>query len=253
MTPKLAGRHVLVTGANRGIGAELVRAALSRGASTVLAGSRDSSALAPADGVVPVQLDLTVPDQIRAAAQQHPEVNLLVSNAGVPCYHPVLGDGDERAFTDAMDVNFYGPLRLVRAFSDSVRRPGAGVVFVLSVGAVALSRSSPVYSASKAACLMMALAVREELRESGAHVTVVLPGFVDTEMSTALHMPKASAADVAGRILDGWSAGERTVWPDRFAEVVRTTIGADYHRLLDDPRGTMTDVQAAFVRAVDGG
>ncbi len=246
----LEGRRVLVTGANRGIGGELVRAALARGASTVLAGTRDPDAFPPADRVVPVRLDVSAADQISAAAAEHPDVDLIVSNAGVSCYRVVLGDGGEDEFARAMDVNFLGPMRLVRAYADSVRRPDAGVVFVLSVGAVALSRSSPIYSASKAACLMMALAVREELRESGAHVTVVLPGFVDTEMSTALRMHKASAVGVAERILDGWSSGQRTVWPDRFAEVVRDAVGPAFERLLDDPRATMTGVQAAFLESV---
>lgn len=248
----LEGRRVLVTGANRGIGAELVRIALARGASTVLAGTRDPESFPAMDHVVPVLLDVTAEDQIRAVAAAHPDVDLIVSNAGVSCYRPILGAGDDHDVLRTLDVNFLGPMRLLRAYGNSVRRPGAGAVFVLSIGAVALSRSSPIYSASKAACLMLALAVREELRESGAHVTVALPGFVDTEMSTRLQMPKARPADVAVRILDGWSAGERTVWPDAFAEVIRETVGADYERLLDDPWAAMTDVQAAFLRAVDG-
>jgi len=248
----LEGRRVLVTGANRGIGAELVRAALARGAGTVLAGVREPAAYAPADRVVPVRLHMSAPDQISAAAADHPEVDLIVSNAGVSCYRPVLAEGGEEEFARAMEVNYLGPMRLIRAYADSVRRPDAGVVFVVSVGAVALSRSSPIYSASKAACLMMALAVREELRESGAHVTVVLPGFVDTEISASLQMPKARAADVADRVLDGWSAGERTVWPDRFAEVVRANVGPDFERLLEDPRAVMTGIQAAFLQSVQG-
>ena len=242
----LEGRTVLVTGANRGIGASLVRAALARGAAAVLAGTRDPDGLPPLDRVRPVQLDVTDPDQIRAAAQRYPDVDLIVSNAGVPCYRPVLGPGGEDEFARAMEVNFLGPLRLVRAWADTLRRPDAGVVFVVSVGGVALSRSSPVYSASKAACLMVALAVREELRDSGAHVTVVLPGFVDTDIAASLTMPKADPADVAGRILDGWSAGELTVWPDRFAEAVRDTVGPDFVRLLDEPAAVMTALQAAF-------
>lgn len=245
----LEGRCVLITGANRGIGAQLVRAALARGAATVLAGTRDPDGFPPADRVLPVRLDVSDPKQIRAAAQLHPDVDLIVSNAGVPCYRTVLGPGGEDEFERAMEVNFLGPLRLVRAYADTLRRPDAGVVFVVSVGGVALSRSSPVYSASKAACLMVALAVREELRESGAHVTVVLPGFVDTDISASLTMPKADPAEVAARILDGWSAGERTVWPDRFAEVVRDTVGPGFERLLDEPAAVMTAVQTAFREA----
>ena len=83
------------------------------------------------------------------------------------------------------------------------------MIFVLTVGAVALSRSSPVYSASKAAGLMLALAVREELRDDGATVTVVLPGFIDTEMAANFDRPKASPMQIAERSLDGWLAGRK--------------------------------------------
>ena len=115
---------------------------------------------------------------------------------------------------------------------------------MLSVSSVALSRSAPGYSASKAAGLMLALGVREEL--PGKQVTLALPGFVDTEMSARLMMPKADPREVADRILDGWVAGENTVWPDAFAEAVRDILGADYLRLLDRPREVMTEVQQAY-------
>jgi short-subunit dehydrogenase len=94
---------------------------------------------------------------------------------------------------------------------------------------------------------MLALAVREELRGTGAHVTIVLPGFMDTAMAAGFDLPKASPTHVAERSLDGWSAGQNTVWPDRFAEVVRGAVGEKYQRLLDEPRTTRSEMQAAFL------
>ena len=246
----LAGRRVLVTGANRGIGAQFVESALARGAAHVVAAARDVASLPaftdPAR-VVPVRLDVTDAEQVAAAAAAHPDVDVLVSNAGIPCFRPVLGDaGTEAAFRQALDVNCFGPLRLARAFAANLRRPGAGAVFVLSVAAVALSRSSPGYSASKAAALMLALGLREELREAGVQVTVVLPGFVDTEMSTPLTMPKADPRMVADAALDGWAVGEATVWPDPFARLVRDSIGEPLRQLLDRPREIMTAIQQTY-------
>jgi NAD(P)-dependent dehydrogenase (short-subunit alcohol dehydrogenase family) len=230
-------RRVLVTGANRGIGRELVRVALDRGAACVYAAAREPALVTPHERVVPVRLDVTDPAQIAAAAA-HADVDLLVSNAGVACYGPALSD-DATALRHALEVNLFGPLALARSFA-----PAAGIVFVLSVAAVALSRSAPGYSASKAAGLMTALAVREEL--PGVAVTVALPGFVDTEMSAPLSMPKENPRTVAERILDGWADGVPTVWPDAFAELVRDTVGADFVHLLDRPREVMTAVQAAY-------
>lgn len=231
----LAGRTVLVTGANRGLGAHFVRAALDRGAGRVYAAAREPGAVAATARVEAVQLDLAEPERIEALARL--DVDLLVSNAGVSCYGPALAD-DEGPLRRALEVNALGPLRLVRALRPS------GVVFVLSVAAVALSRSSPGYSASKAAGLMTALGVREEMPET--QVTVALPGFVDTEMSAPLAMPKADPADVAARTLDAWLAGQNTVWPDAFAEQVRDAVGPEFLRLLDRPRDVMTAIQEAY-------
>lgn len=249
----LTGRKVLITGANRGVGAAFVRAALSRQAATVVAGARDTAALPPfedAARVVPARLDVTDRTQIAAVASEHPDVDLLVCNAGVTCQQPVLSGVEEATFREVLEVNFFGPLALARAFASALRRPASGVIFVLSVSAVALSRSAPIYSASKAACLMLALDLREELRDSGGTVTVVLPGFIDTDMGAAFsHTAKATPAQIAELSLDGWLAGQHTIWPDRFAELVRDALGEPFRALLDEPRQAMTAVHAAFREA----
>jgi NAD(P)-dependent dehydrogenase (short-subunit alcohol dehydrogenase family) len=249
LTADLTGRRVLVTGANRGLGRSLVEAALTRDAALVYAAARELGSLpkySDPGRVIPVRLDVTKADEIAAAALEHADVDVLVSNAGISCFGPIVG-GDVSAIREAMEVNFFGPVRLVQAFGAQLRRPDAGVVFVLSVASVALSRSSPGYSSSKAAALMMALGVRDELAGTGATVTLSLPGFIDTEMSTPLTMAKASPDDVAARTLDGFLAGDRTVWPDRFAELVRGVVGESFAALLADPRRVMTDVQRAYV------
>jgi NAD(P)-dependent dehydrogenase (short-subunit alcohol dehydrogenase family) len=246
----LTGRKVLITGANRGVGAAFVNAALSRHAATVVAAARDPaspSGLAGTVRVVPARLDVTDRAQVAAVAAEHPDIDLLVCNAGVTCQRPLLSDVTDAALREVMEVNFFGPLGLARAFAPALRRPRSGVIFVLSVSAVALSRSAPVYSASKAACLMLALDLREELRESGATVTVVLPGFIDTDMGAAFgSTAKATPAQIAALSVDGWLAGQHTIWPDRFAELVRDTVGEPFRALLDEPRQVMTAVRAAF-------
>jgi NAD(P)-dependent dehydrogenase (short-subunit alcohol dehydrogenase family) len=245
----LTGRKVLITGANRGVGAAFVTAALSRGAATVVAGARDPASLPSFPDhtrVVPVRLDVTDRAQIVAAAAAHGDLDLLVCNAGVTCQRPLLSDVTDAALREVMEVNFFGPLSLARAFADSLRRPGSGVIFVLSVSAVVLSRSAPAYSASKAACLMLALDLREELSDSGGTVTVALPGFIDTDMGAAFGGAKATPAQIAALSLDGWLAGQHTIWPDRFAELVRDTVGEPFLALLDEPRQVMTTVHAAF-------
>jgi NAD(P)-dependent dehydrogenase (short-subunit alcohol dehydrogenase family) len=246
----LAGQKVLITGANRGLGATFVEAALARRADTVYAAARNPASLpqfSDAARVSPLRLDVTDQEAMIAAATEAKDVDLLISNAGAPCYGPVFGDKDENTFRAALEVNLLGPLRLVRAFTGPHVRRATGVIFVLSAAAVALSRSAPMYSASKAACLMLALAVREELRDNGATVTIVLPGFMNTGMAANFDVPKASPMQVAERSLDGWLAGHNTVWPDRFAEVVRDAVGDKFQRLLNEPRTTRNEMQTAFL------
>jgi NAD(P)-dependent dehydrogenase (short-subunit alcohol dehydrogenase family) len=247
VTADLTGRKVLITGANRGVGAAFVSAALDRRAATVVAAARDPTTLQDTENVVPARLDVTDRAQVTTVADEHPDVDLLVCNAGVTLQRPLLSDVTDEALREVMEVNFFGPLSLTRAFAPALRRPGSGVIFVLSVSAVALSRSAPVYSASKAACLMLALDLREELRDSGATVTVVLPGFIDTDMGAAFgSTAKATPAQIAALSLDGWRSGRHTIWPDRFAELVRDTVGEPFRALLDEPRQVMTAVHAAF-------
>jgi NAD(P)-dependent dehydrogenase (short-subunit alcohol dehydrogenase family) len=246
----LTGRKVLITGANRGVGAALVAAALSRQAATVVAAAREVASLPPFGDparVVPARLDVTDRARIATVANEHPDVDLLICNAGVTCQRPLLSDVTEAALREVLEVNFFGPLSLARAFGPGLRRSGSGVIFILSVSAVALSRSAPIYSASKAACLMLALDLREELLDSGATVTVVLPGFIDTDMGAAFgSTAKATPAQIAALSLDGWLGGQHTIWPDRFAELVRDTVGGPFRALLDEPRQVMTAVHAAF-------
>ena len=73
---------VLITGANRGIGLAFAREALARGAKRVYAASRQPAKVT-LDGVVPVELDVTRPEQVARAARELGDVTLLINNAGV--------------------------------------------------------------------------------------------------------------------------------------------------------------------------
>src|SRR4051794_22472065 len=111
---QIAGRRVLLTGANRGLGRHFLDALVARDAQRVYAAARDLRSLAPVvaqhgDRVVPVELDVTRADHIRTVAEQLPEVELLVSNAGQACAVPVLEPADDAPFRAVFEVNFFGP------------------------------------------------------------------------------------------------------------------------------------------------
>lgn len=248
---ELAGRRALVTGASRGLGEQFVEALLARGVDRVYAGARNPEALLPltarhGDRVVPVRLDVTIPGEVQAAAEYCQDADLLVSNAGQACFGPVLAASDIALFRSVFEVNFFGPLALVRALGPQLRAHRGGVLFVLSLAALVISRSSPVYSASKAAAMMLATAVRSELKGDSVVVTSSFPGFIDTDMMAGVETPKAQPRVVADRSLDGWQAERTSVFPDHLAELVEQAVLRNMAAVLDDPHALMTELVSAL-------
>lgn len=224
----LEGMNILVTGANRGIGAALVEAAIARGAGRVYATARDIGSLGGLRArhgakVVPLALDVTDPGAIDAAVAMANDVDLLVSNAGVTAPEDFMrcSDVDVRVL---VEVNFLGPITLTRRFAETLARRRGGIIYVASIAALLPASRAPVYHGAKAGLMMMALSAREELAAMGIRTMLAYPGFVDTAMTARHDLPKASPADVASHMLDGWHAGEAAVFPDPYASFVRDQL-----------------------------
>ena len=143
-------------------------------------------------------------------------------------------------------MHLWGPWRLADGLAPGIAARGGGMIFVQSIAALVLSRRGPFYSASKSAATMMAAAMREALREDGVTVTNVFPGFTDTGMLME-DVPKAQPRDTARRALDGWAAGEASVFPDRFAEAVHGRMQSDIDDVLDQPRDTVTELYRRYL------
>jgi NAD(P)-dependent dehydrogenase (short-subunit alcohol dehydrogenase family) len=213
---KIAGRAVLVTGANRGIGRALVEEALRRGAKRVYAGTRKP--LAHSDRrVTPLTLDVTNAAQIQAAVERVESLDVLINNAGVD----LRGDLSDRAVLEQhLAVNFFGTCGVTQAFLPSLTRSRGAIVNVLSLAAVAAVPFSPTYSISKAAALSLSQSLRALLAGRGVTVHVVLPGPVDTDSARDLDFPKASPESVARAILEGVEKGEEEIFPDPWSASV---------------------------------
>jgi NAD(P)-dependent dehydrogenase (short-subunit alcohol dehydrogenase family) len=210
----IAGRTVLITGANRGIGQALVDAALKRGASQVYAGTR--TPIEHSDTRVrPVPLDITDPDQIQAAVEAVGSLDLLINNAGIAAYDD-LSDADVIARLFA--VNLYGTLAVTRAFTPLLARTAGAVVNNLSITAFAPLPLIPSYSISKAAAFALTQSLRPLLAAQGVRVHAVLTGFVDTDMTRGANSPKATPASVAAAIFDGVEAGQDDIFPDAMSQ-----------------------------------
>jgi NADP-dependent 3-hydroxy acid dehydrogenase YdfG len=196
VSPSLHGRVALVTGASAGIGEATARSLAAAGATVVVAARRRERldrlvAGIAADGgrAVATPLDVASEDDVRAAVSevesQLGAVDILVNNAGV-----MLLGFVERADTDEwrrmIDVNVMGLLYCTRAVLPGMRDRGRGhVVNISSVAGRVTAPGNAVYNLTKFGVVAFSDALRQELAPHGIRVTVVEPGFVDTDLQTA--------------------------------------------------------------------
>jgi NAD(P)-dependent dehydrogenase (short-subunit alcohol dehydrogenase family) len=206
----IAGKTVLVTGANRGIGQALVAEALSRGAERVYAGTRQP--LVHPDGrVTSLRLDVTDAAQIQAAAQSIGSLDVLINNAGIALFDDL---SDRAVLEQHLAVNFFGPYGVIQAFLPLLTRSRGAIVNNVSTMAVAPLPLTPAYSISKAAAFNLTQSLRALLAGRGVRVHAVLTGPTDTDMTRGFDIPKASPESVARAIFDGVENGEEDIFPD---------------------------------------
>ncbi|MBL8664488.1 MAG: SDR family oxidoreductase, partial [Candidatus Odyssella sp.] len=222
----------LVTGANRGIGEQFVRALRAAGARRIYAAARDAGSLAVAaadrGAVVPIAIDVTREADIAAAAARCNDVTLLVNNAGVNFNTPLVGIASLANARAEIETNYLGTLAMCRAFAPVLKANGGGaIVNMLSI----LSRVNlPLMGslcASKAAALSMTQGVRAELKKQGTLVVGVMPGAVETRMTEMLPPPKMNPADVAKAALEAVEKGVEDVYPGEMAQGVAAGLAKD--------------------------
>lgn len=213
---------VLVTGANRGIGAQFVAQLKERGAAKIYAASRDGAV--DVDGVVPIRLDVTDPSQIRAAAEAAGDVQVLINNAGISTGTSIVS-GDVADIRREMDTNFFGPLLMTQAFAPILKANGGGAILnVVSALSWFTAPGSGAYAASKAAAWSLTDSARLELADQGTRVVGVHMGLVDTDMVAGLDAPKLSPSALAAAGLDAIESGLDEVLADDWAKLVKSGL-----------------------------
>jgi NAD(P)-dependent dehydrogenase (short-subunit alcohol dehydrogenase family) len=217
---------VFVTGANRGIGQAFAREALRRGARKVYAGSRDPSKVA-LDGVEPVRLDVTNDGDVRRAAERCGDTTVLVNNAGIAVFGGVLAEGSLEAARAQMETNYFGTLRMSRAFAPVLARNGGGaIVNVLSIASWIQRPTLGVYASTKSAAWGLTNTLRHELREQGTQVLGLHMGFVDTDLTRGIDAPKSTPEEIVRRTLDALAAGDEEVLADDMTRQVKLGLAA---------------------------
>jgi NAD(P)-dependent dehydrogenase (short-subunit alcohol dehydrogenase family) len=193
---RLDGRTVIVTGASRGIGAEVARAVSATGGSVVLV-ARSAAALEELAATLPgpaacvagdVADTMTAGEALDAAEGLEGTLWGLVNNAGInPYYHPVT-ETPLAAWDEVLQVNLLGAAAFARAVGRELSAAGGGgrIVNMSSVGALAGLPNIGPYNASKAALDALTRTLAVELGPAGILCNSIAPGTIATEMVEGL-------------------------------------------------------------------
>jgi short-subunit dehydrogenase len=176
----VAGRTVLITGATGGLGHAIARRLAAAGARIVLSGRRADvlSELADEIGAEVAPADLSDPDAVRALAQAHTGIDILVANAGVPASGRLQTYSDDQ-IERALIVNLHAPIILTHALAPHMVERGSGhIVFMSSLSGKAATAGSSLYNATKYGLRGFAGAMRAELHGTGVGVSTIFPGFI---------------------------------------------------------------------------
>jgi NAD(P)-dependent dehydrogenase (short-subunit alcohol dehydrogenase family) len=221
---------VLVTGANRGIGAEWVRQLRARGAAKIYAGARDPQSVSPADGVVPIALDVTDQAQVAAAAELAADVQIVINNAATSFRQPLVG-GDVEQIRKEFETNVFGLVYVAEAFAPVLKANGGGaIVNALSAVSWFSFPGMAGYSATKSAAWNLTDALRLELQDQGTLVVALHSGAVSTPMGDNFPIDKVDPDQVVTAALDGLQAGNTEVLADDISRAVKSTLTSDPSR-----------------------
>jgi NAD(P)-dependent dehydrogenase (short-subunit alcohol dehydrogenase family) len=178
-----------VTGASRGLGAAIVRAALDAG-DRVVATARRREALAEqfdadGDNLLTVALDVTRPEAVRAAVDaglaRFGRIDVLVNNAGYG-HLSMFEESTPEDVQAQFDTNVFGLMHVTRAVLPAMRAQRSGRIFnIASVGGIVGGESGTLYCTSKFAVEGFTESLAPEIRRFGIHATVVEPGFFRTD------------------------------------------------------------------------
>ena len=239
MTPHTTKKVWLITGAGRGMGVDIARAALAAGHSVVATGrdaARIADAIGDADDLLAVRLDITDPDSataaVDAAIERFGRIDVLVNNAG-NFYAGFFEEVQADDFRAQLETNLFGTLNVTRAVLPAMRAKRSGlVVTISSTAGVVGSEFTSAYVASKFAVEGWMEALTPEVSPFGIRAMIVEPGFFRTEL-----LEDAS-----------------TVWPkptiDDYAETTRQTV-AGWKQMNGKQGGDPAKLAAALVQLTD--
>jgi NAD(P)-dependent dehydrogenase (short-subunit alcohol dehydrogenase family) len=231
----------LITGAGRGMGVDIARAALAAGHAVVATGrdpERVEAAIGTHDDLLAVTLDITTPADaekaVRAAVDRFGRIDVLVNNAGnfYAGYFEELRDEDFRA---QIETNLFGPLTVARAVLPVMRAQRSGlVVAISSVAGIVGQEFTSAYAASKFAVEGWIESLTPEVAPFGIRTMVVEPGFFRTDLLTPESTTFAPSSvddytERTARTVEAWNGmnGAQGGDPAKLAEALIGLVESD--------------------------
>ena len=216
---RLDGKTALVTGCRRGIGRGLAEALAEAGADIVGVSTSMEASGSEIEGAVTAlgrrfagySADLNDRDALYGFIHQvrsdFPVIDILVNNAGLTLRAPAEEHSDEYWDT-VMNVNLNAPFILSREFGrDMVSRGRGKIVFTASVLTFQGGITVPSYAASKGAVGQLVMALANEWASKGVNVNAIAPGYIATDLTSALQTDPERSRSISDRIPAGrWGA-----------------------------------------------
>ena len=221
----LKDRSVIITGANRGLGAALCKTILQYSPKIIHAGYRTTPGDCEDPCISWCQLDIQDAQSVATAVASIDEVDVLINNAGI--LMPTSTDlAQERLNLEAMmDMHLHCPLTLIDALLPRLRASSQPmIVNMISMAAFASVPGCEGYCTSKAALHAATQGLR--LKHPGIQCIGVYPGPTATDMTAGSTAPLADAMRSAATIVDGMRDGKTAIFPDEAALAVESVVGA---------------------------
>lgn len=192
-------KTIFITGATSGIGEAAARRFVADGWRVIGTGRRSERLEALhaelGEAFEPVILDMRDIAALEAAAAAHPDIDVLLNNAGLAAPLSVMQEAELGPLTNIIDTNVTGLVALTRALLPAlVARKGA-VINISSVAATYPYRGGAVYGATKAFVRQFSLDLRADLHGTGVRVTSIEPGMVETEFTLVRNGGDQAASD----------------------------------------------------------
>jgi dehydrogenase/reductase SDR family member 4 len=188
----LNNKVALVTGASRGIGRSIAESFVREGARVVICGRNqatlDEVAKEMGSQAVPIACHVGRPDDLKrmveTALESLGRIDILVNNAGTNVAQGPCLDIDDGKFDKMIDVNLKSAFRLIRLAAPGMCERGSGsIINMASVSGLRPQLHGLLYSATKAALIMMTEVYALELGSRGVRVNAIAPGLIQTALS----------------------------------------------------------------------